>query len=165
MKERIKHYIKEILMFVIAMTVIANLISFYKSTELNNERLSIPTINLLNEDKYVPEDGKALLVHFWATWCPVCKLEASNIQTISENFNVLTIAVNSGEDKAIESYLAVNNLDFKVYNDNSALLASKYNIAVYPTTFIYNKDKKLVFSDVGYTSTWGLWLRMWWTSL
>jgi len=57
------------------------------------------------------------------------------------------------------------NLDFRVVNDKSAFIANEFKIAAYPTTFIYDKDKNLVFSEVGFTSTLGLWLRMWWANL
>lgn len=165
MKEKLKHYMKEIIFFVIFMTVIANVMSLYRSTELNKEAFLATNISLLNAQEYIIERDKPLLVHFWATWCPTCKLEASNIQTISKSFDVLTIAVKSGTDTEINNFLKENDLNFKVHNDKNALFSSEYKIAAYPTTFIYDKNKELIFSEVGYTSTWGLWLRMWWASL
>ena len=101
------------------------------------------------------------MVHFWATWCPTCKLEASNIQEISKSYNVITIAVQSGSDKEIQKYLDDNNLDFKFINDKNSDYAKKFKVDVFPTTLIYDKDKNLIFSEVGYTSTLGLKLRMW----
>ena len=156
MINKLKFYIKEILSFVVVLTILANIVSYYKASDLNKNKLDIKNITL-NE--------KPILIHFWATWCPTCKIEASNIQTISENFNVLTIAVNSGENSDINKYLDKNNLDFKVINDKDSLYARKFNISVYPTTLIYDKNKNLIFSDVGYTSTFGLWMRMWWAEL
>ncbi|MEO1954179.1 MAG: redoxin domain-containing protein, partial [Campylobacterales bacterium] len=73
---------------------------------------------------------------------------------------VLTIAVNSGSTKDIKDYMKERNLTFRFINDKDAYLAKKFNISAYPTTFIYDKDKKLVFSEVGYTSTLGLYIRM-----
>ena len=110
-------------------------------------------------------NDKPTLIHIWATWCPTCKLEASNIQTISESYNVLTIAVKSGSNEDIQAWLDESNYDFNVINDSNGFVASNFQVQVFPTTFIYNKDKELVFSDVGYTSTWGLFLRMWYASL
>jgi len=104
------------------------------------------------------------MVHFWATWCPACSLEASNIQAISKDYEVLTVAVKSNQDE-IKKYLKDNKLDFKVVNDKNGIMASEFNIQAYPTTFIYDENRKLIFSEVGYTSLFGLWIRMWWTSL
>ncbi len=156
MKSKLKHYLKEIISFIVMLVIIANIVSFYKSMDLNKAKFDIKNISL---------DDKPILVHFWSTWCPTCKIEASNIQTISQSYNVLTIAVQSGNDTKIKKYLDDNNLDFKVINDKDSFYSKKFNIEVFPTTLIYDKNKKLIFSEVGYTSTIGLQLRMWWASL
>ncbi|WP_415397669.1 redoxin domain-containing protein [Sulfurimonas sp. CS5] len=162
---RVKKYLKEIITFFIFITIIANIISIYKSSDLNKAALQNINITLLDAQSYTYPKGKPILIHFWATWCPTCKLEASNIQTISENYEVLTIAVNSGDNNDIKKYMNKHNLSYKVYNDNNGFFAKEFKIAAYPTTFIYNKNKELVFSEVGFTSTWGLWIRMWWAGL
>ncbi|MCK5111029.1 MAG: redoxin family protein [Arcobacteraceae bacterium] len=153
---KIKHYLKEILSFVILIVVLSNIISYYKALDISKDKLDIKNVSLNN---------KPILIHFWATWCPTCKVEALNIQTLSQSHNVLTIAVNSGNDIKIKKYLDDNNLDFKVINDHNSFYAKKFNISVFPTTLIYDKNKNLVFSEVGYTSTIGLLLRMLWASL
>jgi thiol-disulfide isomerase/thioredoxin len=162
MKEKLKHYTKEIISFSIFIVIFANIISYYKSTDLNKEKLSIINLELIDKSNYKFIKDKPLLVHFWASWCPTCKLEAQNIQLISEHFEVLSIAVKSGSDYDIQNYLQINDFNFSTHNDNEGKLASTLNIAAYPTTFIYDKNKNLIFSEVGYTSTIGLWLRMWW---
>jgi len=160
-KQKLKKYIKEIAIFIVIMTVAANIISFYKSMDLNKQKLQEMSITLLDKTGYTHPKGKPILVHFWATWCPTCKIEASNIQSISENYEVLTIAVNSGEAQEIKEYMNKNKFNFRVYNDSVSFFAKEFNIAAYPTTFIYNKDKNLIFSEVGFTSTLGLYFRMW----
>jgi len=153
---KIKHYIKEILLFAVFMLVLANAISFYKSGDLNKEPLEI---------NYPFDNSKPVLIHIWATWCPTCKLEASNIQSLSQNHQVLTFVVRSGTDTEIQKYMSENDLDFNTINDEDGFFADKFNVSAYPTTLIYNKDKELIFSEVGYTSTFGLKLRMWYASL
>ncbi len=165
MKSKIMHYIKEIALFIVTMTIFANAISLYKSTDLNKEALSLDKIVLIDNKEYTLDSDKPILVHFWATWCPTCKAEASNISTIAENFQVITIAVKSGSGNDIEKFLDENSLDFMVINDKKGALSQRFKIGAYPTTFIYSKNKELVFSDVGYTTTWGLWLRMWWAGI
>lgn len=150
-----KHFTKEIFSFVIIVIILANIVSFYRSTSLNKEQLPLKNITL---------DEKPILIHFWATWCPTCKLEAANIQKISEKYRVITIAVQSGDDTKIQKYLDENSLDFFVINDFDGSYSKKFNISVFPTTLIYNKNRNLLFSEVGYTSTLGLYLRMWWAS-
>ncbi len=165
MKEKIIHYAKEIITFIVIMTILANIISLYKSSDLNKSSFNLENITLLDASSYKVDDTKPVLVHFWATWCPTCKLEASNIDTIADSFEVLTIAVKSGTNQDINKFLQENDLNFKVVNDNNGMIANEYNLAAYPTTFIYDKNREVVFSEVGYTSTFGLYLRMWWAGL
>ena len=151
MKAKIKHYIKEFILFVIFITIVTNVISLYKSQSLTKEPLQL--------NYKFPHADKPILVHFWATWCPVCKVEAPNIQTLSKYYNVVTIAVKSDKNE-IKNYMKENHLNFKVINDSDGFIAEQFHINVYPSTFIYNKDKKLIFSEVGYTSTFGMWVRL-----
>lgn len=164
MRDKLKHYAKEILTFSIFMIILMNVISLYKSSDLNKEALQNINVTLIDAKAYSFPKDKPVLIHFWATWCPTCKVEAGNIQTISQNFEVLSIAVNSGDNNDLRKYMYENDLDYKVLNDEDGFFAKEFKIAGYPTTFIYDKNKNLVFSEVGYTSTWGLWLRMLWAA-
>jgi thiol-disulfide isomerase/thioredoxin len=113
---------------------------------------------------YNIKNDKPLLVNFWASWCPICALEEQNIEKLSKDFEVITIATQSGSNEEIEKYLKDKNLSFKVVNDEYGLLSTEFNVKAFPTTFIYDKNKNLKFTEVGYTSTFGLKLRLWWSS-
>jgi len=163
-KDKIKHYLKEILLFTFTLTVVANLMSIYRSQSLNNESLNIENFKLINNTIYTLDKNRPILIHFWATWCPTCKVEASNINLLSKHYQVLTIAVKSGTDYEIKKYLDEHAYTFKVVNDKDGTLSQKFKVAGYPTTFIYDKEQKLRFSEVGYTSTIGLYIRLLWSS-
>jgi thiol-disulfide isomerase/thioredoxin len=160
MKDKIKKYIKEGIFFIIILIIMANGISYYKSLDLNKNKLDIQTFTLLDNNKYTLVENKPILIHFWATWCPICKVEAPNIQELSKDYEVITIAVQSGSKKEIEEYLAENKLTFNVVEDRDNFYSQKFNIKVFPTTLIYDKDKNLKFSEVGYSTTIGLYSRM-----
>ena len=162
---KFKKYLKEVVTFVITLTILANIISYYKSTNLNKNNLEIQSFTLLDGTIYNIQQNKPLLIHFWATWCPICKLEASNIETLSKQFEVITIAVDSPSSDELKAYLKEHQLSFKVIDDFDKKYASQFNITVYPTTFIYDTNQNLLFSEVGYTSTLGLYMRMLWASL
>jgi thiol-disulfide isomerase/thioredoxin len=163
-KNKLKSYLKEIISFILILVVAANIISYFKSNDLNKQKLFTTDFITIDNKKFDYDPNKPLLIHFWTTWCPICKVEAPNIKSVSQDYQVLTIAVDSGDNTKIKNYLNTENLNFKVVNDMDSKLAKKFNISVYPTTFIYNKNKELVFSEVGYTSTLGLKLRMFWAS-
>ena len=83
MKKKLLHYTKEILTFIVVLTILSNVISLYKSSDLSKDTLSIKTLELINDKQFNLQTNKPILIHFWATWCPTCKLESDNIQTLS----------------------------------------------------------------------------------
>jgi len=161
MKEKLKHYIKEIFLFFIFITIVTNILSFYRSGELNKEKLQESSFTLIDSTNYNIQKNKPIVIHFWATWCRTCKMEASNIDRLSKDFQIITIAVKSGNNDEIKKYMDEHELNYKVVNDKDGFYARKFKISAYPTTFIYDKNQELIFSEVGYTSTVGLWLRLW----
>ncbi|MGC9350434.1 MAG: protein disulfide oxidoreductase, partial [Sulfurovum sp.] len=100
--------------------------------------------------------GKPLIVHFWTTWCPTCKAEATNIEAISEEHEVVSIAVNSGSNSLLKKYMRENGYHFRVVNDAEGRWAEIFHVEVFPTTFIFDSKGKLRFTEVGYTTTLGL---------
>lgn len=162
MKKKIFYYLKEVIFVIVFMSVIANILSIYKSQNLNKEILSINSFKVINNTDYNVENSKPLVIHFWASWCPICKFEAANIEYLSKYYNVVTIAVDSGSDYDLSKYLQEKDLNLLVVNDKNKVFSKQFNIQAYPTTLIYDKNKNLIFSEVGYTSTIGLFLRMWW---
>lgn len=160
MREKIKKYIKEGVIFIIMLTIFMNGLSYYRSLDLNKEKLEINSFTLLDNTEYTVPKDKPVLIHFWATWCPTCKLEAPNIEKISKDYEVITVAVQSGSKEEINKYLDEHNLSFKVVNDDDGFYSRTFNIKVFPTTLIYDKEKNMKFSEVGYTTTAGLYSRM-----
>ncbi len=164
--QKILGWAKELLIAGIIIGVVLNVVSFLKKPELKSNtiphlELTTTTQKPISLQNY---KGKPLLIHFWATWCPACKLEASNIESLSKTHQVITIAVNSGTDNEINTFIKEKGFHFDVINDNEGKLASKFSISSFPTTFIYGANKEIKFSEVGYTSTLGLKLRMWWAN-
>jgi len=104
-----------------------------------------------------------LLIQFWATWCPVCRLEQGSIQAISRDYPVITIAMNSGNDAEIQGFLQREGLDFQVINDNAGDLARRFGVTGVPVSFVVDADNRIRFVERGYTTEWGLRLRLWLT--
>ncbi|MBD3824777.1 MAG: redoxin domain-containing protein [Epsilonproteobacteria bacterium] len=165
MRSKIKAYLKEIIMFVAVMFLAANALSYYRSMSLNEVTLPQEEFKLIDGRSYRFSHAKPLMVHFWGTWCPVCRVEAPNIEFISKRFDVLSVAVNSSDDRSIIEYMQNNGLTFSVLNDKEGALAHRYGVGVFPTTLIYNARGELIFQDVGYTSIFMLYLKMVWASL
>ena len=105
--------------------------------------------------------GRPVLLHFWATWCPICKMEENSIAAISEDYPVITVAMNSGNEMEIAAYLEEQGLSFPVLVDEDGAIASRFGVRGVPASFIINSNGKIKFTEVGYTTEWGLRLRLW----
>lgn len=153
---------KELLLGAVLVFIFANIISAFRKPTLDSSQLASVNVQLIDGAWYQAPKGKPLLIHFWATWCPTCRLEASNIEQVSKRYEVLSVAVNSGRDDEINRYMKENSLSFNVLNDFHGTWAKKFKVEAYPTTFIYDANATLKFTEVGYTSTAGLLARMAW---
>ncbi|MDD2357177.1 MAG: redoxin domain-containing protein [Thiovulaceae bacterium] len=158
-----KKLLREAAIFAVLLFIFSNALSYLKSPDLGNKKLPEFQATMLNEktfDSLQVKHDKPLLIHFWATWCPTCKMENSTIDALSKKFDVITIAVNSKSDADIKAFLKEKNLSFQVINDTNSSLAEHFHVSGFPTTFIYNKDGNLEFSEVGYSSYITLYLKL-----
>jgi len=162
-----KKIFKEMAIMVLMLFVISNVLSYVRKPDLTDSRLPMFKKEMINGQIFDMKqvEGKPLLIHFWATWCPTCKAEADNIERLSNYYEVLTFAVESGDNRELLGYMKKRGFKYRVINDSDGRWASLYNISAYPTTFIYNRSGQISFSEVGYSSTLGLALRMWWAGL
>ena len=67
MKDKIKKYLKEGLIFILMLIIALNAISYYNSLDLNKEKLTIQSFKLLDDSLYIVPNDKPVLIHFWAT--------------------------------------------------------------------------------------------------
>ena len=161
-KWKIKSIIKEITIALVLMFIVSNIISYIRAPELGSKQLPQIEVELIDGTNFSTQKGKPLLIHFWSIHCPTCKLEAPNIESVSKAYEVLTIAVNSGRDEEVKTYMQENGLHFRVLNDRDGVWSKTFNIEGFPTTFIYDAKGKLRFTEVGYTTTAGLLARLEW---
>lgn len=157
-KINVKKLFKEVVLFAVMLFVISNILSYSRSPELKSSRLPQIEATLIDGTAFTNGEvkGEPLVVHFWATWCPVCKAEASNIEAVSREYEVVSIAVNSGSDEVLKKYMRENGYRFRVVNDAEGRWAGIFNVEVFPTTFIFDPKGELQFTEVGYTTTLGL---------
>ncbi len=155
-KLNIKKILKEIAIAIFMIFILSNIMSYLRKPDLDSTQLPKIEAQLVDGKQFSVMEGKSLVIHFWATWCPTCKLEAPNIETVSKQYEVLTIAVNSGDDTEIKAYLKERGLTFKVLSDIDGKWAKQFKVEAFPTTFIYDAKRELRFTEVGYTTTAGL---------
>lgn len=106
--------------------------------------------------------GKPVLVHFWATWCPICGLENKSIEAISRKHQVLSIVIDDAPPEDLLAYMEREQLSYPTLHDSSATIANQYVVSGVPASYIVDARGKIRFVEVGYTTSLGLRLRLWW---
>jgi peroxiredoxin len=105
--------------------------------------------------------GRPLLVHFWATWCPVCRLEEGTIDALARDHQVLTVAMQSGNAAEIAAYLDAQGLGFAVHVDEHGEMAAQWGVTGLPTSFVIDGRGRVRHVTAGFTTGLGLRLRLW----
>jgi peroxiredoxin len=95
--------------------------------------------------------GRVVLLDFWATWCPPCRMEAPAIEKLWRAYKdkglvVIGVAVESGGPKQVAKFAADNSLTYRLVADESGEIAKSYKIGPIPTTYII--DTKGVIRQV-----------------
>jgi len=167
--KRLKSYFKELHLprLVIQLGLLLLIIFSIRSCQLAgtvsgeapiiNDRLL--TGEMVNLKKF---RGEPILVHFWATWCPVCKLENSNINSIAKDYPVITIAYVPESEKEVKEFVRDERLSMPVIVDLMGEWGKLYGIRGVPVSFILDPDGNIQFTEFGYTTEMGLRLRLWW---
>ena len=106
--------------------------------------------------------GKPVLVHFWATWCPVCQFENDSVDAVADDYAVITIASWSDGKVAVTDFMQKNNLDMPVIVDADGEWAGLYGVSAVPASFFIDANGMIRFRETGFTSEAGLRLRLWW---
>jgi len=156
-KWNVKKIMQEIVTTLLILFVVSMILNYIRKPEINENIYTLELTNIQNNKiDFNIYKGKPLIVHFWATWCPICKLESSNIERISKTYNVVTIAVKSGSHETLNKFMKEHGLTYNVISDRDGELSQRFNIEAYPTTLIYDAKGVLKFTEVGYTTTLGL---------
>lgn len=105
--------------------------------------------------------GKPVLVHFWATWCPICRAEQGSIDALARDVPVITVAMQSGSRDEVIQFLRKEALSFPVLNDPDGVIAAQWGVRAVPASFIVDGAGQIRFLEIGYTTGIGLRLRLW----
>jgi thiol-disulfide isomerase/thioredoxin len=109
--------------------------------------------------------GQPAIIHFWASWCPICELEQGTIDSLASDYPFISVAMQSGSAAEVVAYLREQGVSYPVVNDPEGSLAKRYGVSGVPATFILDADGTVRFVTRGYTSSVGLRLRLWLASL
>ena len=115
------------------------------------------TVEMLDGSKVTLSElrGKVVLVGFWATWCPPCRLELSHMQKdVIDRFagkDLVVLPISRGEKrKTVEDYIAKMGYTFPIGLDGDQSIYKKYASNYIPRSFVVGRDGKVVYVAVGY---------------
>lgn len=109
----------------------------------------------------VTELDGPVLVYFFADWCPICKVQHSVIESISEKYDVIAVAMQSGNLDNVRQYLKREQLDLPVLNDEQGSTSRDFGVNGVPASFIIDQHNEIRFSTRGYATEPGLLARLW----
>lgn len=111
---------------------------------------------LLQYEKVIKQHrGEVIYLDFWASWCTPCRKSFPWMNQMQEkyrdnHFKVISINVDSDPILAKE-FLAANSADFTVLYDPQGALASQLKLKGMPSSFIINREGKIVRAHVGFS--------------
>lgn len=91
--------------------------------------------------------GKIVLVSFWATWCPPCRLEMPDLDMLYQHFapqGLVVLSITDEEMFKVGSFLSPINYHPTVLFDPEGKVAKQFHVDGIPKTFLFNRDGKLL---------------------
>lgn len=167
MKVKLKRWLREgIVLLLIAAAALLVMDQFRKPT-LPATFASAPlqTIDGETVDLAAMSQERPLLVYVWATWCAVCRYTTPAVADIAkEGGNVMSVALRSGDDATLTQWLARKKYELSIVNDEQGTLSRQWQIQVTPTLVVISKGE-VKSVTTGFTSGWGMKLRLWWAGV
>ena len=101
------------------------------------------TLETFNNQTYTLSElrGSAVLVNFWASWCPPCRSEMPAMQRVYEDLQdqgFIVLAVNSTHQDNLGDAIAfsqVHKLRFPILLDRDGSVGAAYDMRSLPTSF------------------------------
>lgn len=99
--------------------------------------------------------GKALLVTFFATWCPPCRREISTLIQLNkefgpQGFSVIGLSVDEGGSKVVAKLVKQENINYPVLMSDRSTVRNFGGIVGIPTSFLVNREGNVVKRYPGY---------------
>jgi peroxiredoxin len=95
--------------------------------------------------------GKVVLVNFWATWCPPCRKEMPDLETLYERFGskgFVVLGISDEEAATVEPFILERKVSFPVLLDPGRKVNDAFVVEGIPKSFVYDRDGKLVAQSI-----------------
>jgi thiol-disulfide isomerase/thioredoxin len=157
---RVRTILRDILIAGLAIVAINGLLTRHaasgRAPSLPAARLNGPTPPLAA--------GRPVLIEFFATWCPICRLDQQVAQKIARHERVVVVATESPA-RAVRAFARAHRWQTPVIMDRHGALARRYGALVLPMAFVVGPKGHIRFVVAGYATEAGLMARLWWAGL
>ena len=119
-------------------------------------RFTLPDLEKRNVT--VPDDlrGKAVVIHFWADWCPYCLEEMPVLDKLYQQYKkqgLMVYAVNVGQGlDAARAYVSRVKITYPVLLDTDGKTAKSYGVLGLPRTFFIDRKGNIKYKLLGEAS-------------
>jgi peroxiredoxin len=115
------------------------------------------TLNDIQGNKHKLSDyrGKNVLVVFWATWCPPCRMEIPNLiklrSTVSPD-DLAILAISNENPSLVKKFVAQAKINYTILLDTGVLPGPYNSINAIPSSFFIGPDGKIKLVSAGIVS-------------
>ncbi len=94
------------------------------------------------------EQGKVVILNFWASWCEPCNIEMPHLQSFYEKYKadveILAVNVTSKDSEAaVKKFVDQYDLTFPILLDASGDISTMYGAFSIPMTIILNRNGEI----------------------
>ena len=109
------------------------------------------------QSSVIQNEGRPVILSFWATWCKPCNRELNNIKEVYDEWQqetgVKIVAVSIDDARSVNKvkpHVEGSDWPYEVYLDQNSDLKRAMNVVNVPHTFILNGKGEIVWQHAGY---------------
>lgn len=154
---------RQILIWLLIVAAVSLAVDYLRRPALPQNFSSTPlqTLDGRTADLAALSHERPLLLYVWATWCGVCRYTTPSVTALADDGgNVMTVALRSGDNAALMRWLAHKKTALPTINDATGQLSQRWEVQVTPTLIVISRGEVKSITT-GWTSGWGMRLRLW----